>query len=67
QVDTEQRTDVAGSLDELTAKLTRLGTDTQVLIRADQAVDYGRVIAAMAALQCGGVSNVGLITEAPQS
>ncbi|WP_315809780.1 protein TolR [Pseudomonas sp. C9-3] len=67
QVDTEQRTDVAGSLDELTAKLTRLGTDTQVLIRADQAVDYGRVIAAMAALQRGGVSDVGLITEAPQS
>ncbi|KRV79424.1 protein TolR [Pseudomonas citronellolis] len=69
-VDTEHSTDGAASLAELTAKLAALvaqRADTQVLIRADQAVDYGRVIAAMAALQQGGVSNVGLITEAPQS
>ncbi|MDF3933884.1 protein TolR [Pseudomonas citronellolis] len=69
-VDTEHRTDGAGSLAELTGKLAALvaaRADTQVLIRADQAVDYGKVIAAMAALQQGGVSNVGLITEAPQS
>ncbi|KAF1068842.1 MAG: Biopolymer transport protein ExbD [Pseudomonas citronellolis] len=69
-VDTEHRTDGAGDLGELTAKLGQLvanRADTQVLIRADHAVDYGRVIAAMAALQQGGVSNVGLITEAPQS
>lgn len=40
--------------------------DTQVYIRADQAVDYASVVAGIAALQQGGVSSLGLITEAPQ-
>jgi biopolymer transport protein TolR len=37
-----------------------------VYIRADQAADYATVVAGIAALQQGGVSNLGLITEAPQ-
>ena len=39
---------------------------TQVYIRADDTAGYGRVVAAMAVLQKGGVSNLGLVTEAPQ-
>ncbi|SDR82801.1 biopolymer transport protein TolR [Halopseudomonas sabulinigri] len=39
--------------------------DTQVMIRADAGVDYGRVVTGMAALQQAGVTSLGLITEAP--
>lgn len=41
------------------------GSPRQVLIRGDQAVDYGKVVNAMALLQQTGVDNVGLITESP--
>jgi biopolymer transport protein TolR len=34
-----------------------------VLIRGDQAVDYGKVVAVMAALKQAGVSSVGLMTS----
>ncbi len=34
-------------------------------MRADEAADYGRVVAGIAELQRGGVVNLGLITEAP--
>jgi biopolymer transport protein TolR len=37
--------------------------ETAVLIRGDRAVDYGRVIAVMAALKNAGVPNVGLMTR----
>lgn len=37
----------------------------QVLLRADQSVPYGRVMAVMSSLQAGGIESVGLITEAP--
>ena len=38
----------------------------QVYIRADNEAGYGSVVKAMAALQQGGVTNLGLVTEAPQ-
>jgi biopolymer transport protein TolR len=41
------------------------GVTRQVLIRGDNAVDYGKVVAAMALLQQAGVENIGLITETP--
>jgi biopolymer transport protein TolR len=53
----------------MAAKVTQIIAergDTQVYIRADQAADYGSVVAGIAALQQGGVTNLGLITEAPQ-
>ncbi|HZX17741.1 MAG TPA: biopolymer transporter ExbD, partial [Pseudomonas sp.] len=56
-------------LEEMTAQVTQIIAergDTQVYIRADQAADYATVVAGIAALQKGGVSNLGLITEAPQ-
>ena len=69
ELDTEQRTDSAVSLEEMTSKVGALIAargDTQVYIRADGHADYATVLAGMAALQKGGVSNLGLITEAPQ-
>lgn len=41
------------------------GKKVQVFVRGDKAVDYGSVMAVMGGLQEAGVSNVGLITEAP--
>ena len=41
------------------------GKKVQVYVRADKSVDYGSVMAAMGGLQQAGVSDVGLITEAP--
>ncbi len=69
ELDTKNRTDSAVALEEMTAKVGALIAergDTQVYIRADQDAGYGKVVAAMAALQQGGVANLGLITEAPQ-
>lgn len=39
--------------------------NTRVMIRGDQNVPYGRVVELMGGLQQVGISNVGLITEAP--
>lgn len=67
-VDTENRTETAITLEEMTegvAKIMRARPDTLVYIRGDREVNYGVVVAAMAALQQSGVPNVGLITEAP--
>ncbi|MDX1369815.1 protein TolR [Pseudomonas sp.] len=69
ELNTEQQTDSTVGLEEMTAKVTQIIAergDTQVYIRADQAADYATVVAGIAALQQGGVSNLGLITEAPQ-
>lgn len=69
ELDTSSQTDSAVDLDEMRAKVAQIvarRSDTQVYIRADKDAGYGRVVAAMAALQQGGVSNLGLVTEAPQ-
>ncbi|WP_339515191.1 protein TolR [Pseudomonas sp. RL_15y_Pfl2_60] len=69
ELDIDSRGDSAVDLQEMTTKIGELLAargDTQVYIRADGAVDYSRVVAGMAALQQGGVTNLGLITEAPQ-
>ncbi|MFG0723864.1 protein TolR [Pseudomonas sp. GLN_6] len=69
ELNTEQQTDRTVGLEEMTAQVTQIIAergDTQVYIRADQATDYATVVAGIAALQKGGVSNLGLITEAPQ-
>ena len=69
ELNTEQQTDSAVGLEEMTAQVTQIIAergDTQVYIRADQAADYATVVAGIAALQQGGVSNLGLITEPPQ-
>ncbi|MBL4834464.1 MAG: protein TolR [Pseudomonas sp.] len=67
-VDTENQTDSAISLDEMSSGVTKIISarpDTLVYIRGDREANYGLVVTAMAALQQAGVPNVGLITEAP--
>ncbi|MFZ2288907.1 MAG: protein TolR [Halopseudomonas yangmingensis] len=67
-VDTENQTDAAISLEQMTdgvGKIMRARPDTLVYIRGDREANYGVVVSAMAALQGAGVPNVGLITEAP--
>ena len=67
-VDTENQTDSAISLDEMSSGVTKIISarpDTLVYIRGDREANYGLVVTALAALQQAGVPNVGLITEAP--
>ncbi|TKA92722.1 protein TolR [Halopseudomonas bauzanensis] len=67
-VNTEQYSDSSSSLAEMRQRITALVAakpDTQVFIRADRHADYGLVIEGMAALQQGGITRLGLITEAP--
>lgn len=69
ELDTKNQTDSALSLEELQTKIGEVVAkkgDTQVYIRADNEAGYGSVVKAMAALQQGGVTNLGLVTEAPQ-
>jgi biopolymer transport protein TolR len=39
-------------------------TNDKVFLRADGALDYGRVAAVMGALNAGGFNNIGLVTDA---
>jgi biopolymer transport protein TolR len=69
ELDTRNTTDSAVELDEMSARITQIiaeRSDTEVYIRADKDAQYASVVAAMAALQRSGVSNLGLVTEAPQ-
>lgn len=66
---TGAQTDSAASLEDMQGRVAQLVAQqpgTQVFIRADDKADYGRVVAAMAALQRSGVTQLGLVTEAPQ-
>ena len=72
EVDTDTAQDTALDLQGMTRAVTAImsqnrsqGKQVQVFVRADKAVDYGAVMAAMGGLQQAGVGNVGLITEAP--
>ena len=47
----------------LTAAVRKNKPDTQVYIRGDKQVEYGKVVTVMAALKKAGVPNVGLMTE----
>ena len=47
-------------------KIIRAKPKTQVLVRGDKTIAYGRVVELMAVLQKSGVPNVGLITEPEQ-
>src|SRR5699024_4945027 len=67
-VNTEQYSDSSSSLEEMRQRITALVAarpETQVFIRADRHADYGLVIEGMAALQQGGITRLGLITEVP--
>ncbi len=49
------------------AKLTAIAaerTDDKLFLRADGAIPYERVVQVMGALNAGGFSNIGLVTDA---
>ena len=50
-------------LGEIVAGLLAQRPNTQVYVRGDRNVDYGRVVDAMVTVQAAGVSRVGLITD----
>ena len=49
------------------AAVLRHKPETQVLVRGDKNVNYGKVVIAMALLQKAGASSVGLLTEASET
>ena len=58
--------DIPYTLSQLTEKLRAIGSarrDRQIYVRADQAVPYGQVMRAMAAVREAGLVRVGLVTE----
>ena len=72
EVDVDTVQDEAVSLEQMTTAAQAIisansaqGKKVQVFVRADKSVDYGSVMAAMGGLQQAGVTDVGLITEAP--
>lgn len=50
-----------------TAAVLRRNAQTPVLVKADQAVPYGRVVTGMVLLQQAGAERVGFITDPPQA
>ncbi|EOR02220.1 MULTISPECIES: protein TolR [Acinetobacter] len=70
EVNTEKVTDQAIDLSSMQQKLIPMINNDQSLqfyVRADQNADYQLVAQAIAVLQKSGVTNLGLITEEPQS
>jgi biopolymer transport protein TolR len=49
-----------------TAAVLRRNAQTPVLVKADQAVSYGRVVTGMVLLQQAGAERVGFITDPPE-
>ncbi|NIE78285.1 protein TolR [Pantoea sp. Tr-811] len=68
EVDATRQTDSAVDTAQMREKIAALvaqDPQTQVYLRADRNTDYAAVVAGIAELQRGGVSRLGLITEAP--
>ena len=53
------------ALEEQAGKILRERKDAPVFVRADQGLNYGKVVEVMTALQRAGAEGVGLITEPP--
>ncbi len=54
-----------GTVAARAAAVLRREPQTQVLVKADNAVAYGRVVQAMVMLQHAGARKIGFITEPP--
>ncbi|TVV42271.1 protein TolR [Thalassolituus sp. C2-1] len=54
-----------GEIQDYAQKIIGAVPETRLMIRGDEAVPYGKVVALMGGLQSVGINNVGLITEAP--
>jgi len=62
--------DVAANLEYVgryVEKILKQAPESEVFVRGDKAVAYGKVIDLMATLQQAGAGSVGLVTEAPES
>jgi len=58
----EQRIDV-GQLAQRLAETARRNPDTEVQLRADQSIPYGRVVEIMGAAQKAGLNRIGFVAE----
>jgi biopolymer transport protein TolR len=47
--------------------ITERRPDTRIFVRGDKAVDYGRVMAVVSAVNQAGIGKVALLTEAPRA
>ncbi|MGI9331013.1 MAG: protein TolR [Gammaproteobacteria bacterium] len=61
--DDEESPQAAGRILSLAAAVIRQQPQTPVLVKADQAVPYGRVVTAMVLLQQAGAAKVGFLTD----
>lgn len=62
--------DQAIALDELTRQLTlsaQANPQTEVLLRADKTVPYGRIVEVMGVAQQAGLNRIGFVADAPVS
>jgi biopolymer transport protein TolR len=60
--------DQAVALDELARQLSasaQANPQTEVLLRADKAVPYGRIVEVMGAAQKAGLNRIGFVADAP--
>ncbi len=64
--DTDEPVDEKTVVDRTVAVLRR-NPKTDVLVKADRAVPYGRVVAGMVLLQQAGAEKVGFLTEPPRN
>lgn len=58
------------ALDQLIPRLkaiTETRRDARIFLRGDQAIDYGRVMSVMGAMNSAGFNKVALITQAPKA
>lgn len=65
-----QSIDANSLINEVSSKLQQSqqqGSEQQVLVKADQNVDYGKVMQAMVLLQQAGAPGVGLVTQQPDN
>lgn len=54
------------SLEDQASKIISARPEVAVYVKADQALEYGQVIAVMTVLQKAGAESVGLITDPPE-
>jgi biopolymer transport protein TolR len=62
----DDRPVTAAELDQQLGERASEDPDTEVQLRADETVPYGKVVAAMAAAQKAGLNRIGFVTEAPR-
>jgi biopolymer transport protein TolR len=55
----------AAQLTERLAQVARTSADTEIQLRADQAVPYGRVVEVMGAAQKAGLNRIGFVADTP--